>query len=46
MPRFYLVVGLLALALYAWGQSKGVGLFDETVQSAPQRGTSRPVFHK
>lgn len=46
MPRFYLVAGLFALILYAWGQAQGVGLFDDYATAAPQRGGSRTVFHK
>ncbi len=47
MLRFYFVVGLFALSLYAWGQYRGVGLFDDFASTTPQRGgTSHTTFHK
>ena len=48
MARLYFLVGIAALSLYSWGQYRGVGLFDDIVNSSPihlgpgQRGT----FHK
>ena len=47
MPRFYLIVGLFALSFYSWGQYRGVGLFDDTAPSTPQRGSAaHSTFHK
>jgi hypothetical protein len=47
MPRFYLAVGLFALSLYAWGQYRGIGLFDDYASTTPLRGsTARSAFHK
>lgn len=47
MARFYLVIGLLALSFYSWGQYRGIGLFDDLASTTPLRGsTARTTFHK
>lgn len=47
LPRAYLVVGLLALSLFAWGQYRGIGLFDDVAGGQSTRaGAGRTVFHK
>ncbi len=47
MPRFYFVIGLLALSVYTWGQYRGVGLFDDFAAATPLRGNAaRTIFHK
>lgn len=47
MARFYLIVGLLALSVYGWGQYRGAGLFDDDASATPLRGSAaRTTFHK
>ncbi len=48
MPRFYLFVGLMALAVFSWAQYRGVGLFDETTSSQASRlsPSARSTYHK
>lgn len=46
MPRFYLLIGLVSLSLFAYGQYKGIGLFDDTSSTAHSRGAGRTAFHK
>jgi hypothetical protein len=48
MPRFYLIVGILALSLFSYAQYRGVGLFDDVASGQPGRlsQASRNTFHK
>ena len=48
MARAYLLIGLFALSLFAWGQYRGVGLFDDHASSQSSRLTpgQRSTFHQ
>lgn len=47
MPRAYLFVGLMALAVFSWAQYRGVGLFDDAAPSQSRLSPSaRSTFHK
>jgi hypothetical protein len=48
MARLYAFVGLLALAVFSWGQYRGAGLFDDTATGRPTRllPSERSTFHK
>lgn len=47
MARAYLLIGLFALSLFAWGQYRGVGLFDHaSSQSSRLTPGQRSTFHK
>jgi hypothetical protein len=48
MARLYLLIGIATLSLYSWGQYRGVGLFDDVVNSNPTRlnPSQRNTFHK
>lgn len=48
MARFYLILGLLALGVFAQAQYRGYGPFDDVAASQPTRAGSggRGSFHK
>ena len=47
MAKIYLLIGLLSLSAFTWAQYRGVGLFDDTVNSNLARSTGhRNTFHK
>jgi hypothetical protein len=47
MAKIYLLIGVLSLSTFAWAQYRGVGLFDDTVNSNLARSTGqRNTFHK
>lgn len=48
MPRFFLIFGLFALSLFAYGQYQGVGLFDDQASSQASHlsPNARSTFHK
>lgn len=47
MAKIYLFIGVLSLSAFAWAQYRGIGLFDDTVNSSQghSRGT-RSTYHK
>lgn len=48
MARLYLIAGIAALALFTWGQVRGVGLFDDEANPSQTRLApgQRATFHK
>jgi hypothetical protein len=47
MVKLYLLIGLLSLSAFTWAQFRGVGLFDDTVDSHTARSTGqRSASHK
>ena len=48
MARTYLFIGLFTLAMFSWGQYRGIGLFDEATSTRPTRlsPSAHSTFHK
>lgn len=47
MAKLYLLIGVLSLSIFTYGQYRGVGLFDEVVDSTSARSIgNRNTFHK
>ena len=47
MAKIYLLIGALSLSVFSWAQYRGVGLFDDTINSNAVRSTGqRNTFHK
>lgn len=47
MAKIYLFIGVLSLSVFAWAQYRGIGLFDDTLNSSQARSTGqRSTFHK
>jgi hypothetical protein len=52
MAKIYLFIGVLSLSAFAWAQYRGIGLFDDTVDSSHAHSSSggrsghRTTFHK
>jgi len=47
MPRFAMVLSLIAFALFNYGQYQGWSLFSEVADAQPQRpGGGARAFHK
>ena len=47
MAKLYVLIGLLSLSAFTWAQYRGVGLFDDTVDSHAARSSGqRNSFHK
>ena len=47
MAKIYLLIGVLSLSTFSWAQYRGVGLFDETINSSAARTIGqRNTFHK
>lgn len=47
MAKIYLLIGALSLSFFSWAQYRGVGLFDDEIQSGQARSIGqRSTFHK
>ncbi len=46
MAKLYLAIGLISVSVFAWAQYRGVGLFDDEINSSHVRNTQRTTFHK
>ena len=47
MAKVYLLIGALSLSAFSWAQYRGVGLFDDTINSNQARTLGqRNTFHK
>lgn len=47
MAKVYLLIGVLSVSAFSWAQYRGIGLFDDTVNSSLARTTGqRNTFHK
>lgn len=50
MAKIYLFIGVLSLSAFAWAQYRGIGLFDDTVDSSHAQNSGRSghrtTFHK
>lgn len=46
MARFYLLLGLISVTLFGYGQYRGYGLFDDTNTNHSRGPMARSTFHK
>ena len=47
MAKLYFVIGLISLSAFSWAQYRGVGLFDDEINSNLVRNVGqRNTFHK
>ena len=47
MAKLYILIGALSLSVFSWAQYKGIGLFDDEINSNLVRSTGqRNTFHK